>query len=327
MQMRHAVAVCVAVVMSLSAAGCGRRAEGPPTEAAAAVAEPPATVVPVTTDISAPLTISVRSEDGDPLDADILVVTEDPDQPGMLTHVERPGPKTVDKGCRSDQRFQALPVIQDFRQGKPESCSAHMTFVMYSVQRTFNIRLQGQEALDSGNLLVAQERLGLAADRYALTDPAQAHNLRLQAVAAAGRMLGVTDPISVNEAPTEEFRQRLRTFQDDNQLTVTGELDSATRNAISRMKFQNGAVVVPPTAEFHQVDAPLADPRATVSGRATSTPEAAAATATRVPEPSPAASVSVEQVMVIPASAENAAIIRANRARFDRAAVIEQPAR
>ena len=326
--MRSQMGWCLALAFSLSLTACGRKQEAEPVVEAQAV-EPATTIEGTGGESSAPLVISVVSEDGDALDADIFVARA-PDAFDPFTHVERPGPKALDTPCQPGQRFQARPVIQDFRQGKLVDCSPRLAFVMYSVMRTLNISREGQDALDSGNLLLAQERLGLAADRYEFTEPVEARRLRLMSTAAAGRLLGVTNPIDSQGAqpvPSEELRQRVRAFQAEHDLQATGELDAPTRSAISRMQLRGADVVVPPAAGVQKLDAPLADPRATMPASEAAISAAAAAATAQVPAPAPDLRTSVQQVMVAPASPDNAAIIHGNHSKFQKfqKSVSEQP--
>jgi peptidoglycan hydrolase-like protein with peptidoglycan-binding domain len=313
--MRKPTQWCLALSVCLLLAACGRRQDEAPVMDAQPANSATADAGDAATTAAAPLVISVVSEDGEALDADIYLARA-ADAFDAFTHVARPGPKALGTPCEPGQRFQARPVIEDFRQGKLVDCAPRLDFVMYSVQRTFNISREGQQALDRGDLLLAQERLGLAADRYEFTAPAQARRLRLMSTAAAGRLLGVADPIDSQGAqpvPSEELRQRVRAFQAEHALQATGELDARTRAALSRMQLRGADVVVPPATQVPRSGAPLADPRATVPASEAALPAAAAAGAASIQEPAPDLRTSVQQVMAAPASADDAAIIRGNR--------------
>ena len=121
--MRNPTGRSLALSVCLSLAACGGRQEQPPVveaEVADAAMEAAGDAAS-----AAPLVISVVSEDGDALDADIYLATA-PDAFDAFTHVDRPGPKALDTPCQPGQRFQARPVIQDFRQGKLVDCAPRL---------------------------------------------------------------------------------------------------------------------------------------------------------------------------------------------------------
>jgi hypothetical protein len=213
----------------------------PPTTTATAVAAEPAKVA---------LVIRVMREGGGGIDATINQL----DPRGQATYfatVPDTGEKQFDKPCEAGQRFQAEPKVAAFLRGPTQDCAERVEFMLYSTQATLQFIKRGDDASHGGDLLVAQSNYGTAADRLQYADPAKARQLRVLSTVAAGRALGVTQPVNGaggSEQPTPEFRDRVRVFQKQNGIEPTGDLDARTRESIGRMQLRGGAVVVPPAA-------------------------------------------------------------------------------
>jgi hypothetical protein len=178
--------------------------------------------------------------------------------------------------------------------------------MLYSTQATLQLIKRGDDATAGGDLLVAQSNYGTAADRLQYAEPEKAQRLRVLSTVAAGRALGVTQPVQGadgSEAPSTELKDRVRDFQKQNGIEPTGDLDARTRESIGRMQLRGSEVVVPPST----------------STGANSPPDAVAAAPALVvtPAATPALEVHVTraEMMATPASPQTAAMIRANKAR------------
>ena len=247
-------------------------------------------------------------EGGGGIDATINQV----DPRGEATYyatVPNTGEKAFDKPCEAGQRFQAEPKVAAFLRGPTQDCAERVEFMLYSTQATLQFIKRGDDASHGGDLLVAQSNYGTAADRLQYADPDKARQLRVLSTVAAGRALGVTQPVEGaggSEQPTPEFKDRVRVFQKQNGIEATGDLDARTRESIGRMQLRGGAVVVPPAA--------------TSSAFSSSSAVVAAAAPALVVTPqavTPAVEVRVSAVEMLatPASPQTAAMIHANRVR------------
>jgi hypothetical protein len=275
---------------------CGRTHE-PRVEPAPAIEESSAVdAVPQTDEATAPLVFHVRREGGGGIDA-LIKKLDLQDQATTYARVPATGIKIMDKACEAGERFRAEPMIDSFQLAAPQECNTRLEFTVLSTLTTFNLMKSGDEASAAGNFTLAQSNYGLAADRLAYAKPSEARRLRMLSTVAAGRVLGVTQPVKGvdgNEQPTVEFKDRVRVFQRDNGIEETGELDARTRESIGRMRLRGAEVIVPPAAAVHpQADAVAVSPQ-----------EAA---------PTIAVHLNTTQLLAVPASPETAAIIHANR--------------
>jgi hypothetical protein len=291
---------------------CGRNHEPPAksvsvpaVEAAApaAVESKSGEAVPET-GAAAPLVFHVKREGGGGIDA-IIKKLDLQDQATNYARVPASGIKVMDKPCEAGERFRAEPMIDSFQLAAPKECSARLEFTVLSTLTTFKLMKSGDDASAAGNFTLAQSNYGLAADRLAYAKPEEARRLRVLSTVAAGRVLGVTQPVKGadgKEQPTVEFKDRVRVFQRDNGIEATGELDARTRESIGRMELRGPDVVVPPAAA--------------VTPAAGSTTFATAEVSAAVPaQPATAFTVNVSaaQLLAAPASPETAAMIHANR--------------
>lgn len=195
-----------------------------------------------------PLQFLVRLSNGRGADARINEVMPD-DSRVFVATVPENGLKVMDAPCSQGQRFQAEPMVAAFLRTDIVECARTVEFVLYAVQVMNAIIREGDDAMTAGNLQVAQAKYGFAADRIQYANPARARELRELSTIAAGRVLGVDQPLDPgSSAPSLEFKDRIRKFQSDTGLAATGELDGATRDSIRRMELRNDAVVVPPAA-------------------------------------------------------------------------------
>ncbi len=295
-------------------AGCS-----PEPKPAPAVAEPAEPAAPQEPDATrkAPLVFVVRSEDGGGLVAEIRL---EKSQTEFEHYADVPSSGEVAHAtpCNAGQRFQARPAIEDFQLGEPQACKPRVVFTMLSVKRTFEFQKRGEDALQQGDLLLAQKDLGTAADRLQFDRPEEARTLRLKSTAIAGRLLGVEHPIDASGTAPEasaDFHQRVSEFQKLNHLPATGELNAETRIAISRMKIQGAQVVVPPTAQAGAAESAVA-----TSPQVSAAESAVPAPVNTLPAK---ASMSLQETLKQPASPENAQIIHVNKAQFGKASVIQ----
>jgi hypothetical protein len=303
---------CVLVVCALLAACGGERPAETvvqPAEAAtpAAPAEP---VVPPVETPAAPakvaLVFRVMREGGGGIDATINQVSPQ-GQASYYATVPGSGEAALDKPCEAGQRFQAEPKVAAFLRGPTQDCAERVEFMLYSTQATLQFIKRGDDASAGGDLLVAQSNYGTAADRLQYAEPEKARQLRVLSTVAAGRALGVTQPVQGlegSEKPSVEFKDRVRVFQRANGIEATGDLDARTRESIGRMQLRGGAVVVPPAAS---------------SGLSPASAAAAAAAPALVVTPqaaTPAVEVRVtsQELLATPVSPQTATMIRANRA-------------
>jgi hypothetical protein len=301
---------CVFVASTLLAA-CGGK-QSPVTEAQRVDVATPA--VPTTTpDAEAPppakvaLVFRVMREGGGGIDATINQV--DPrGQVSFYATVPGSGEKALDKPCEAGQRFQAEPKVAAFLRGPTQDCAERVEFMLFSTQATLQFIKRGDDASRGGDLLVAQSNYGTAADRLQYAEPDKARQLRVLSTVAAGRALGVTQPVQGaggSEQPTSEFKDRVREFQQQNGLEATGDLDARTRESIGRMQLRGGAVVVPRAASGALSPA---------SAAAVAAAPALVVTPQTV-TPAVEVRVSAAELLAVPASPQSAAVIRANRAR------------
>lgn len=255
---------------------------------------------------AAPLEFRVMREGGIGIDAQINRI--DPSNNATFyASVPEDGVKIMDKACTPGERFQAKPVISAFQLVAPKECDRRIEFTLLSTKRTLAFMQMGDEASRTGDLLGAQSSYGIAADRLIYAQPDESRRLRILSTVAAGRALGVAEPVSGapgNEHPTAEFKERIRVFQNENSIEDSkGELDAATRESISRMRLRGDIVVVPPRAAISDSPAVNAAKLAAVEEAMPAVPE----------KPRFEASVSTREMLAAPASPEAAAIVLANR--------------
>lgn len=279
----------------------------PPAEVATPAAPPAATDTAVAEPVKVALVFRVIREGGGGIDATINQV----DPRGQLSFyatVPGTGEKALDKPCEAGQRFQAEPKVEAFLRGPTQECAERVEFMLYSTQATLQFIKRGDDASRGGDLLVAQSNYGTAADRLQFAEPDKARQLRVLSTIAAGRALGVTQPVQGadgSEQPTGEFKDRVRVFQKQNGIEATGDLDARTRESIGRMQLRGGAVVVPPSASSGGLS-----PASAASPALVVTPQAVT--------PAVEVRMSTAEILATPASPQTAAMIHANRARVSR---------
>jgi hypothetical protein len=260
-----------------------------------------------TAESTAPLVFRVMREGGGGIDATINKI--DPqDQAIFYATVPGDGTKVMDKACEAGERFRAEPKVEAFQLGPPQECAARVEFMLLSTLATLQFMRRGDDASAAGDLLAAQSNYGIAADRLEYAKPEQARRLRVLSTVAAGRALGVTQPVQGaggSEQPSVEFKDRVRLFQKENGIRETGELDARTRESIGRMQLRGAEVVVPPPASGAMTPANAA----AVS--------AASALVVTPQSTTPVVEVRMTsaEMMALPASPQTAEIIRANRAK------------
>jgi len=249
------------------------------------------------------LVIRVMREGGGGIDATINQV----DPRGQVSYyatVPGSGEKAFDKPCEAGQRFEAEPKVAAFLRGPTQDCAERVEFMLYSTQATLQFIKRGDDASHGGDLLVAQSNYGTAADRLQYADPDKARQLRVLSTVAAGRALGVTQPVESaggREQPTSEFKDRVRVFQRQNGIEPTGDLDARTRESIGRMQMRGDAVVVPPAVSPGAFNAATA----AAAPALVVTPQAAT--------PAVEIHVSTAEMLATPASPQTAVMIHANR--------------
>jgi len=295
------LAAGVALVCSALLVACGEQPEAVEAQSADSAITLPAAPAKVA------LVFRVMREGGGGIDATINQV----DPQGKVSHyatVPGTGETTFDKPCEAGQRFQAEPKMAAFMRGPTQGCAGRVEFMLYSTQATLQFIRRGDDAASGGDLRVAQSNYGTAADRLQYAEPEKARRLRILSGIAAGRLLGVAQPVDGaegNEQLTQEFKDRLLAFQAQNGLETTGELDARTRESIGRMQLRGGVVVMSPA----------------VSAGAPSPANAAAAAATpalvvtpQTVTPAVEVRMTTAEMLATPASPQTEAMIRANRA-------------
>jgi hypothetical protein len=292
--------VWVLVVVLLLLTACGRKT---PSETMAVEAQPASednsanTATPAAESPEAgPLVFVVMREGGGGIDATINQLDAE-DKPTLYATVPSDGRKIMTKPCSAGERFRAEPVIEAFQIGAPQPCAPRVEFLLLDTRTTLQFMRRGDAATEAGDFQLAQTNYGIAADRLAYAKPADSRKARVFAAVAAGRVLGVAQPVEGadgKEQPTVEFKDRVRMFQRENGIEQTGELDARTRESIGRMQLRGSDVVVAPAA-------------------------AAAPVSPQEPAFTKVVDMSVRQMMAAPASPEAAAIIRANRKKMLRA--------
>ena len=300
----------IAAICALLAA-CGNR-QGTAVEAQPATDVSTGPAAP-TEPATGALVFRVMREGGGGIDATINQVSPKGEESYYAT-VPDTGEKALDKPCEAGQRFQAEPRVAAFLRGPTQDCATRVEFMLYSTQATLQFIKRGDDASAGGDLLVAQSNYGIAADRLQYAKPEQAQRFRVLSTVAAGRALGVTQPVQGAggaEQPTVEFKDRVRQFQKENGIKETGELDARTRESIGRMRLRGNEVVVPPTASTGTMTAVTA---------ATVTAGPALAVTPQTAIPAIEVRVNAAEMLVLPASPQTAEIIHANRARMKREA-------
>jgi len=301
---------CVFVVSGLLAACGGRQssvAEVQPIDTATP-AMPPAAAESAPEPAKVALMFRVIREGGGGIDATINQVNPQ-GQVSFYAAVPGTGEKALDKPCEAGQRFEAEPKVAAFLRGPTQDCAERVEFMLYSTQATLQFIKRGDDASRGGDLLVAQSNYGTAADRLQFAEPEKARQLRVLSTVAAGRALGVTQPVQGGdgrERPSAEFKDRVRVFQKQNGIEATGDLDARTRDSIGRMQLRGGAVVVPPAASSGAL------------GPASAAAAAAAPALVVTPQTvTPAVEVRVTsaEMLATPASPKTAAMIHANRVK------------
>jgi hypothetical protein len=299
---------CVLVISALLAACSGGQpavTQLQPADVATPAPPPAEPETAVATPEKVALVFRVIREGGGGIDATINEV--DPrGQVSFYATVPGTGEKALDKPCEAGQRFQAEPKVAAFLRGPTQDCAERVEFMLYSTQATLQFIKRGDDASRGGDLLVAQSNYGTAADRLQFAEPDKARQLRVLSTVAAGRALGVTQPVQGaggSEQPSPEFKDRVRVFQRQNGIEATGDLDARTRESIGRMQLRGDAVVVPPAA----------------SGAVNPASAAAVAAAPALVVTPQAATPVVEvrmtsaEMLAVPASPKTAAMIHANR--------------
>ena len=295
----------IAIAVLIAACGAERPAvEVKPVDVATPAPPPPDTETTTAEPAKVALVIRVMREGGGGIDATINQV----DTRGQVTYyatVPGSGEKAFDKPCEAGQRFEAEPKVAAFLRGPTQDCAERVEFMLYSTQATLQFIKRGEDASRGGDLLVAQSNYGTAADRLQYADPTKSRQLRVLSTVAAGRALGVTQPVESSggrEQPTPAFKDRVRVFQRQNGIEPTGDLDARTRESIGRMQMRGDAVVVPPAVSpgaFSPATAAAAAPALVV------TPQAAT--------PALEIHVSTAEMLATPASPQTAVMIHANR--------------
>jgi hypothetical protein len=219
------------------------------------------------------------------------------------------GEAALDQPCERGQRFQAEPKVAAFLRGPTQDCAERVEFMLYSTQATLQIIKRGDDASAGGDLLVAQSNYGTAADRLQFAEPEKARQLRVLSTVAAGRALGVEQPVQGgggSERPSPEFKDRVRVFQRENGIEATGDLDARTRESIGRMQLRGGAVVVPPATSSGGLS-PANAAAVAAAPALVVTPQAA----------TPAVQVHMTTVtmLAVPSSPQTAAMIHANKVK------------
>jgi hypothetical protein len=297
---------CVLVVSVLLAACGGSPDEKVQPAEVATPAPPPAVEETTATPQKVALVFRVMREGGGGIDATINQVNPE-GQVSFYATVPGTGEKALDKPCEAGQRFQAEPKVAAFLRGPTQECAERVEFMLYSTQATLQFIKRGDDASHGGDLLVAQSNYGTAADRLQFAEPEKARQLRVLATVAAGRALGVAQPVQGaggNEQPTSELKDRVRVFQRENGIEATGELDSRTRESIGRMQLRGGAVVVPPAASSNALN-PASAVATAAAPALVVTPQAVT--------PAVEVRVSTAEMLATPASPKTAAMIQANR--------------
>jgi len=302
---------CVLVVSALLVACGGERPSVTelPSGGIAAPAQPATSADAADQPAKVALVFRVMREGGGGIDATINQV--DPrGQVSFYATVPNTGEKALDKPCDAGQRFQAEPKVAAFLRGPTQDCAERVEFMLFSTQATLQFIKRGDDASKGGDLLVAQSNYGTAADRLQYAEPAKARQLRVLSTVAAGRALGVTQPVQGaggSEQPSPEFKDRVRVFQKQNGIEATGDLDARTRESIGRMQLRGGAVVVPPAASTGAVS-PASAAAVAAAPALVVTPQAVT--------PAVEVRMSTVEVLATPASPQTAAMIHANRARI-----------
>lgn len=233
MRSTYSILALLALVLMLAACGRGGQSEGPVPEAAE--------VAPATEDpeiATAALTIRVLREDGDQGVAATIGRLDDTNVEHHVVDVDDTGIARLDAPCSEDDRFAAKPRVAAYLRTAPQRCAQTITFRLYSAQATYQLIQIADGAAKAGDLVVAQANYGLAADRLRYAKPEESARLRVLANAAAGRILGVqtlTTTQDGKETVSGEMVDKLKLYQRAAQLPESGELDAATRAAISKM--------------------------------------------------------------------------------------------
>jgi putative peptidoglycan binding protein len=238
--MRKLIALAGTVLWSLSACGPSRD-ESPQKRPA----EPPKaqdTEKPKSggsTTPASPLVIQVFREDADVGIAAEINRLDDTGTTHYFATVDDTGIAKLPQPCSVSDRFQAEPKIEAYLRVAPQPCASTVTFRLYSAQATYDMIRIAENDERAGHFASAQANFGKAAERLQYSQPLEAEKLKVRVNANVGKLLGVQQPtVNVNGKQTvsPQLSDKIKLYQQNAHLPVTGQIDNQTREQLLREK-------------------------------------------------------------------------------------------
>jgi len=238
--MRKLIALAIAGIVSWSLSACD--GNEPPRTPAAEPQRPQDTPNPQNgggTPPASPLVIQVFREDADVGIAADINRLDDTGNPHYYATVDDTGTTKLAQPCSASDRFQADPKVPAYLRVAPQPCASIVTFRLYSAQATEIMIRVAENDERAGDFASAQANFGKAAERLQYSKPLEAEQLKVRVNENVGKLLGVQHPtVSVNGKQTvsPQLSDRIKLYQENAHLPVTGQIDKPTRERLLREK-------------------------------------------------------------------------------------------
>jgi hypothetical protein len=218
-------------------AGCGKSGNESKKEAVAAAEAQLADTAKPEEAGPAALVIQVFQENSDAGVAAEVSRLDDTGAAHFVADIDDTGVAKLPQPCATSDRFEAKPRVEAFLRIAPQPCASIVTFRLYSAQAAYALISVAENDEKSGNFAAAQANYGMAAERLQFSKPAEAERLMELASRNAGKLLGVDQPtMFVNGKRTIAplMVERLKLYQRNANIPVTGVIDQQTREALLR---------------------------------------------------------------------------------------------
>ncbi len=284
------VGLTAALVLAIGSCGSAKQ-PGPGSSAAEASADPaaaapaqPAAPAPVGPGGTVVESVHVAIADtGTGIPATVNLLDAAGNKAAVFARTNQQGDAQVHRPCSPYDQFQVEPAVGAYLTQDPLSCASTLSFKVYSAQVAYDLIRTGDAAFNQGLFTEAHKNYSLAAERLRVSRPAEARTTSVRAQLAAGRALGMNDVKTTTNGTLELSPgavNKLRSFQRESSLPVTGVLDAKTSETLDQVsvkeaqrraaKFSlaHGAIFeiqnnATPNAEVtHAVDAAVAAPAA-----------------------------------------------------------------
>ena len=240
---------CVVVAVAVAIGGCGnsknedsgRPPPGAMTESAAAVPAPvvPATPAPGPGGQTMMESVHVAVADtGTGIPATVNLLDAAGNTAATFAKTNQQGDARVNRPCNPYDQFQVEPNVGAYLVQDPLPCATTLSFKVYSAQVAYEMIRTGDAAFTQGRFTEAHRNYMLAAERFRISDPKESVATNARAQLAAGQALGIQDPTASANGTLEhspEAVAKLRSFQRESALPVTGVLDVKTSEALGQV--------------------------------------------------------------------------------------------